>query len=207
VLWIDHAVYAVRDLDEAEARFREDFGLVSIPGGLHPGWGTGNRIVPLGRDYVELMAVLDPRIGATTRLGSALIERTRDGDGWFGWCVADDELEGTARRLGLEIEAGSRTRPDGTVVSWRSAGIEDPRRTSDLPFFISWGVEPTMHPGAEAVAHPSAATAIGHVELFGDRLALEAWTAGAALPVSVAPGGPALGSVTLATAVGDLRIS
>ncbi len=45
---IDHVVLAVSDLDEAAERLRRDHGLASVPGGVHPGWGTGNRIVPLG---------------------------------------------------------------------------------------------------------------------------------------------------------------
>jgi len=48
VLQIDHVVYAVGDLDAAATRVREEFGLASVPGGVHPQWGTGNRIIPLG---------------------------------------------------------------------------------------------------------------------------------------------------------------
>jgi len=39
VLRLDHVVYAVPDLDEAEVRFREEFGLDSTEGGRHERWG------------------------------------------------------------------------------------------------------------------------------------------------------------------------
>lgn len=45
---IDHVIYAVGDLEADAARFRDELGLESVVGGRHPGWGTANRIVPLG---------------------------------------------------------------------------------------------------------------------------------------------------------------
>ena len=48
-VWIDHVIYAVDDLDTAGAALFDREGLASVPGGRHEGWGTANRIVPLGR--------------------------------------------------------------------------------------------------------------------------------------------------------------
>ena len=39
-------------------------------------------------------------------------------------------------RVGLPVEAGERAKPDGTVIRWRSAGLEAPQRDASLPFFI-----------------------------------------------------------------------
>ena len=58
VLRIDHAVYAVRDLDAAAERFRRELGLDSTEGGHHGRWGTANRIVPVNPNETE---VLDER--------------------------------------------------------------------------------------------------------------------------------------------------
>src|SRR5437764_15398189 len=58
-LRIDHVVWGVEDLDRAAAGVRERHGLASVPGGRHPGWGTANRIIPLGPSYLELLAVAD----------------------------------------------------------------------------------------------------------------------------------------------------
>lgn len=201
---IDHVVYAVSDLDAAAERFRHEHGLVSVPGGMHPRWGTGNRLIPLGVDYVELLGVVDPAMAATTALGRTLMDLTADGDRWFAICLADERLEETAARLGLEVEPGSRTRPDGVELAWRGAGIEDPRRPPDLPFFIAWDVPMDLHPGADPPAHPSGARRIAWVEIAGDRRAFDDWTGGASLPARFAPGGPpGIRAVALATPTGE----
>jgi hypothetical protein len=58
-LELDHVLIAVIDLDAAASAFAADHGLDSVTGGRHPGWGTANRIVPLGETYLELVAVVD----------------------------------------------------------------------------------------------------------------------------------------------------
>src|SRR5512142_3281084 len=57
---LDHVVLAVDDLDRAAARLEREHGLASYAGGRHARGGTANRIVPLGSQYLELMAVVDP---------------------------------------------------------------------------------------------------------------------------------------------------
>ena len=123
---IDHAVLAVGDLDEAGARILRTHGLASVPGGVHPRWGTANRIIPLGRDYLELIAVVDPAVADTTAFGRTLLALTADGrDQWAELCVADTDIDATAARLGLEVEAGLRTTPDGREIRWHGAGLEE----------------------------------------------------------------------------------
>ncbi|MGZ8620620.1 MAG: VOC family protein, partial [Actinomycetota bacterium] len=78
---IDHVVYAVRDLEVAARRCLEEHGLVSIPGGRHPRWGTANRIVPLGQTYLELLAVEDPSVAPV--LARSLLDATEGGDRWY----------------------------------------------------------------------------------------------------------------------------
>ena len=199
---IDHVVYAVRDLDEAARRWEDAHGLASIPGGRHPRWGTANRIVPLGDDYLELLAVVDPE--ADSALARTLRGLTVHGDRWFSICVADDEIEATASRLGLAVEPGARTRPDGAEVRWRGAGIEDPSRAPWLPFFISWDVPRDLYPGRmEAPAHRSGALGIAGVEVGGDAETLRAWLEGDDLPIEVVDDEPGVRAVRLATAGGE----
>ena len=141
-LRIDHVVYGVHDLEAAAARFREVFGLVTTPGGTHPRWGTANRIASLGgARYLELIAIGDPAVAATTALGRAIAERVAGGDRWFALCLADDAIDDTATRLGLAVTPGSRTRPDGAgEVGLARRGDRRPGATHarDLPFFITW---------------------------------------------------------------------
>jgi hypothetical protein len=206
-LRIDHVVYAVRDLESAAARFDDTFGIGSTPGGVHPRWGTANRIISLGGDrYLELIAVVEPSVAANTVLGRAISERTVAGDRWFALCLRDDAIEATAKRLDLRLERGSRTLPDGRVVAWRGAGIDDPRRTSDLPFFIEWTGEQDAHPGAGGVGHRSGADDIAWVQIAGDADRFAAWTGDASLPVRFVDGEPGVVAVGLSTPDGDLVI-
>src|SRR3989442_10410930 len=50
----DHAVIAVRDLDQALRLYRDVLGLDARPAGRHTGLGTHNGIVRFGLDYLEL---------------------------------------------------------------------------------------------------------------------------------------------------------
>jgi hypothetical protein len=206
-LRIDHLVYAVGDLDAAAARFDETYGLAATPGGVHPRWGTGNRIVALGGDrYLELIAIVDPSVAATTVLGRAIAERTEGGDRWFALCLGDDAIVSTAGRLGLSLDPGSRTMPDGRVVAWRGAGIDDPSRTPDLPFFIEWTGDADTHPGARAGAHRSQATDVAWVEIAGDARRFASWTDAAPLPVRFTHGELGIASVGLTTPSGELVV-
>jgi hypothetical protein len=203
---IDHVVLAVADLEEAGERLHREHGLASVPGGVHPRWGTANRIVPLGRDYVELIAVVDPDVGRATALGRALVELTADGrDRWFALCLSDTEIEATARRLGLAVEPGERARPDGERLRWRGAGIEDDHRVAWLPFFIAWDVPASMHPGRTAIGHDADALGIARVEVAGDTERLREWLgpSGDGLPIDVVEGDPGVRAVELATERGD----
>ena len=200
----DHAVLAVADLDVSGRRLLDEHGLASVPGGRHPRWGTANRVVPFGVDYVELLSVTEPEVGRTTWLGRTLMDLSAGGDRWFAACLADDAIESTAKRLGLEVTPGSRTLPDGSVLAWRGAGIEDPVREPGFPFFIAWDVAPDLHPGrAPGLAHPCGAMGIAWVEVVADAGRLRAWLGEADVPIR-AVGGPDPGvvAVGLRTAAG-----
>jgi hypothetical protein len=186
---IDHVVRAVRDLDEAGGRLLRDHGLGSVRGGRHPAWGTANRIVPLGDAYLELVAVDDPAVARTTTFGRAIEERAADGDRWVAVCLADDDLDATAARLGLEVSSGGRTRPDGTELRWRNAGLHVDR-DGWLPFFIAWDVPPDVHPGRTRVVHRVPVTGIDRIDLAGDADRLAAWLGGSELPLLVVDGEP-----------------
>ena len=200
VYTIDHMVLAVSDLDRAGERVHRDLGLASVPGGVHPRWGTRNRIVPLGDSYIELIAVVDPEVGSSTSLGRALLATSDDGrDRWFAACLSDTALEETARRLGLQVEAGSRRRPDGIELRWSGAGIDDEARGAWLPFFIAWDVPADLHPGRTAIRHEVDVAGITSVEIAGDPVRLREWLGpeGDGLPFDVSDGDPQIRAVDL----------
>jgi len=185
MLPIDHVVLAVRDLDASAERLWDELGLRFIAGGHHPRWGTANMIAPLGNDYVELLGVVDEDVGSKTVLGKRLLKLSADRDHWFSVCLADPDIDATAARLGLRVQPGARTRPDGTEVRWRSTGIEDRGEDLWLPFFISWDVRPELHPGAARAEHRVDAEGIVWAEVGGDEGQLRVWLGGADAPVRV----------------------
>ena len=206
-LEIDHVAYAVEDLDAAGEAFLRDHGLVSAPGGVHPGWGTANRIVALGsRRYLELIAAIDHDAAAASPFGRTVLERAERGGGWLALCLADVDIDATATRLGLRVSDGARVLPDGRILRWRSAGIDDPRRTAGLPFFIRWDVPPGLHPGDDPPAHPCGADGVGWVDVAEDRGAFRHWTADEALPIRFGTGPSGIRLVALTSPDGPIEI-
>lgn len=206
MLRLDHAAYAVRDLDEAAVRFREVYGLVSVVGGRHVGFGTANRIVPLGPHYIELIGVVDRDEAGSSGFGRAVLERTAAGDGWLLVVVSSDDVEREATRLGLEVQVGARARPDGSAIRWRMAGIDDPRREPWMPFFITWDIPDELHPGRQRAGHGIRAVGIAWVEVGGDAERLRAWLGDEELPIRVAGDEPGIRRVAIATSDGEVVI-
>ncbi len=204
-LRIDHVGWGVDDLGRAAAEVRERYGLASVPGGRHPGWGTANRIVPLGDSYLELIAVVDAGEATADPVGSGYARHIRAASGLMLWCLATDELDAVAARLGLGIQAKSRVRPDGTRIGWRSAGLPDALENPWLPFFIEWDVAPELHPGRMHAPHAVTPRGIASVTLGADPEELSAWLGGAALPARLG-GPPGVNSVTVTTVAGEITI-
>jgi len=203
-LRVDHIIYAVGDLEVAAARFREESGLGSVVGGRHPGWGTANRVVPLGREYVELVAVVDRDEAAASEFGRPVMEAVASGKRLVGWAVAPDDLNRIARRLNLEVTSGSRTRPDGSTLRWQLAGVAHALSTGALPFFIQWDAPPELHPGAGVAEHAMSPRGIAWIEIATEEHSLHAWMGDHDLPVRITEGPPSLSAIAITTSPGEL---
>ncbi len=167
MLHIDHVVMTVGDFDVAAQRLFERHGLRSVPGGRHHHHGTGNRIVPLGPSYLELMAVVDPDEAAGSPLGRWVTDRAAGGDRLSLLCLRTDDIAAVGRRLGEEPERMSRRRPDGVELGWWLVGLSA-ALTEDLPFFIQWDVPPDLLPGRDHADHRVEPAGITWVELGGE---------------------------------------
>ena len=190
MLAIDHVIVVVADLDAAAHRYHDRWGLASVAGGSHAGHGTGNRIVPLGGSYIELMAVVDRDEAAASPLGSWVERRlAAAGESPAALCLRTDDIEGAARLTGREPLPMSRTRPDGVTLQWRLVALEA-ALTEGLPFFIQWLVDDADHPGRALSEHCGAAIGIDWVELGGDPDRLASWLGPHELPLRHVPGAP-----------------
>ncbi len=201
---VDHVLIAVADFAGATTDLRTEHGLATVEGGRHAGWGTANWIVPLGGSYLELVGVVDADAAATRPFGRRVRQAIADGGGLFAWCVAPADFETTVARLHLDVSTGSRLRPDGQSVRWRTAGLEVALADPSRPFFIAWDIAPREHPGLTRAAHHSSPRGIEWVEVRGDEATIRSWLGSDALPVRVRPGAPALLAVGISTREGEI---
>jgi hypothetical protein len=128
LLGIDHLVIAVTDPDAAAAELERRVGLACSGGGRHPSWGTHNRLAWFGDTYAELIGIFDRSLtssGAVSRAVAAALDAGREG--LVTYALATDDAAADLARLRsggselTDLEARSRTRPDGEIVRWRAA--------------------------------------------------------------------------------------
>lgn len=201
MLAFDHVVLPVSDLARAVADLHERLGLVALPGGRHPGFGTANRIVPLGGAYLEPVAVVDPVVAAGHPFGS-FVARYAGLDARL--CLRTGDLDAVAARLGLDPVTGSRIRPDGGEISWRTVGMAQAFGPEALPFFISW--DGPGHPGDARAPHRMTVAGIVRVELGGDPDVIARWLGPHDLDLRVVDGPPGVLRVVIGTAEGPLVV-
>jgi len=166
---VDHILLPVADLEDGARTLRERHGLQAVAGGRHPKLGTANMIVPLGRQYLELITVADPREAATSRLGKRVTRALDEGRMFVDWALRTrsvDLLRAKLLAAGWELPPpweGSRRRPDGQVLHWRTQDVDTGATWIALPFVIEWDVPDGLHPGEATAQHPSGATALRRV--------------------------------------------
>lgn len=151
----DHLVYAAPDLAAGIDRVAELLGVVPVPGGRHPAFGTRNALVGLGESaYLEILAP-DP---ASPPPGRGLLFRLDELEGpkLVTWAATGGRLELLVEQAYLAgvdlgpVQEGCRRLPDGSLLSWTLTDPHAPREGGVLPFLIDWGTTP--HP-ADALAH------------------------------------------------------
>lgn len=166
---VDHVLLPVADLEEGARRLYERFGLRSIPGGRHPKVGTANMIVPLGSQYLELIAIVDAKEAEGSRLGRRLADALKEGRTFVAWALRTQSVEGVGGKLHAAgwnlppVIEGSRQRPDGEMLSWRTQDVETGGEPSAIPFVIEWRVPDGLHPGEAEAAHRGGATTLRRV--------------------------------------------
>jgi len=146
---IDHLVYATPDLAATVRDLDRRSGVRAVAGGQHPGRGTRNALIATGpRSYLEIIGP-DPD------------QPPPAGPRWFGidaltqprlvtWAANTADLDAMAAVLaacGLgagPVARGSRTRADGTALSWRYTEPSAEGGEGVIPFLIDW--EGSPHP-------------------------------------------------------------
>lgn len=148
---LDHLILGCRDLDEGILYLEKASGYRAAFGGSHPGRGTCNALLKIGsHSYLEILAP-DPKQKELTwhKELRSLTEPLL-----VGYAIRKNNLEQYAaelRQRGIAYEgptAGSRLRPDGQLLRWKTLAYNDDREGL-LPFFIEWN-EHSAHPSSTA---------------------------------------------------------
>jgi hypothetical protein len=197
---IDHLVYGAPDLEQGIAAIEARLGVRPSPGGSHPGFGTHNALLSLGpRVYLEVIALEPsqpappgPRVFGLDSLTAPRL---------VTWAAQSSDLErrvASSNGLG-PIVPGSRRRPDGRELSWRTAFPKG--GPGVIPLLIDWGA--SVHPASTS---PSGGELLGLRVEHPDpeRIAANLNALGAGLPVSIAPTAALV--ATIRTARGDVEL-
>jgi Glyoxalase-like domain len=171
---LDHLSYAVgRDgIEGTTSRLSALLGESFLDGGVHPRFGTKNRVLPLrGGIYLEVVAVLDHPASDKVPFGQAVRDRTAAGGGWLGWVVAVDDIQPVEQRLGRLAVQGNRHRPDGFELRWKQIGVKGLQADPQLPFVVQWEVDGDDHPSSDA----SGDLALCALEIAGDPVRVQDW--------------------------------
>ena len=105
----------MNDLEAATARFRA-MGFDVLDGGVHPGVGTANRVIPLGTQYLELLGVVSPELAREASTAVRCCAPSPTAIGWSaGRCVPTRSI---------------RSPPMG--LTWNPASGCDPMACADL---------------------------------------------------------------------------
>jgi hypothetical protein len=151
---VDHLLLGTNDLDRGIEWFEQRTGVRAAVGGSHLGRGTRNALAALGRrQYLEIIAP-DPAQPARN-LSRNL--RTLAGPRLIAWAAVTTDIDGMARRIrdrghATDLQDGSRGRPDGRVLKWRTLAVQSDFARADvdpIPFFIEWAPG-SIHPSEDS---------------------------------------------------------
>src|SRR5262245_26541995 len=153
---IDHVILGINDLDRGIREFESKTGVTPKRGGEHPGRGTQNALVGLGGGrYLEILAPAATGQPAAVR-DAAVSHPALTLVGWALHTPAIGSLVQQVRGAGLDIQGptpGSRRTPDGSLLAWQSASVD---QLGVTPFFIEWSKD-APHPSTTS---PSGCTLV-----------------------------------------------
>lgn len=189
---VDHLLLGTSDLDRGIAWVEKLTGVRAPIGGSHPGVGTRNALISLGgRQYLEIIAP-DP---AQATYRSRFEVRTLGEPRLIAWAAATSDIESLAQQLKdgkrqvLGPNDGSRARPDGAVLEWRTLSVSGELGSGEvnlLPFFIQWSAS-SVHPSQDSpkgctlrafeITHPDPPVVVAALRELGIDAAVRGGTA------------------------------
>ena len=168
---VDHLLLGTRDLDAGIEWVATKTGVKASIGGSHPGRGTRNALIAFQRRrYLEIIAPDPAQSPQSLKMNLTALAEPR----LIAWASASTDLDALAKRLQQRTQQytgpidGSRIRPDGKTLAWRTLALETAFARDDadpIPFFIQWSAA-SAHPSQDspsgcdlrtfAIEHPDA---------------------------------------------------
>jgi hypothetical protein len=152
---VDHLLLGVSDLDHGIAWVEKSTGVKAVVGGSHPGMGTRNALFALGgRRYLEIIAPDPSQTAFKFHIDVRKLAEPR----LITWAAGTKDIDAvakTARESGFGTfgpQEGSRARPDGTILRWKTLGVVNRLSTEGvkpIPFFIQWAAD-SRHPSQDS---------------------------------------------------------
>lgn len=179
---VDHLLLGISDLDRGIEWIEKITGLKAVIGGSHPGVGTRNALLSLGgKRYLEIIAP-DPQ---QTAFNFHIDIRKLIEPRLITWAAGTNDIDVLAKKAkesSFEIfgpRDGSRARPDGKVLKWKSLGVMNKfgdQGIEPFPFFIQWAAD-SLHPSQDSpkgcelesfeIEHPRPADLVDALKMFG----------------------------------------
>lgn len=140
-LRFDHAIILVHDLQKSIAHYQAQ-GFNAFFGGEHAGGKTHNALIVFADgSYLELLAPTSPALlnDIDPNDHTSFLFLLTQGEGLGGYALLSGGLEADVaamqgRGLGVTLSSpNGRARPDGKMLRWRTAALNDGTMT---PFFI-----------------------------------------------------------------------
>lgn len=147
---IDHIVYTVTNLEAAITDLEARLGVKPIIGGQHDTQGTKNALINLNDGaYLEILAAdnANTNIPPPRWMGVDVLTRPRI----TRWALKSDDLTTDSKTLREhdptlgQAKAGSRQRPDGSMLRWELILPTSVPEVDVRPFMVDWS-ESDIHP-------------------------------------------------------------
>lgn len=202
---LDHILLGCNDLDRGIAFVEQRTGVRAAFGGVHPGRGTHNALLSLGaRRYLEIIAPDPEQTEVPDAYGLRRLEEPR----LVTWAAHPGNIKALADRLakaGIAAEGptpGSRKRPDGRLLQWKTLNLEN-NAGGLLPFFIEWSAD-SLHPSADS---PKGCTLVRCEALTPEVDALAATVKQLDLDLPISKAGKAQLRAVIAGSKGNLTVT
>lgn len=141
---VDHLLFAASELEQGMDIIESLLGTRPVLGGSHPGYGTHNALLGLGKTaYLEVIAP-DPKQQVDhVWMGIDQLENPR----LFRWAAIGKNLQALreqALRQAIdigEVKPGSRRQTNGQLLEWELTDPNVMLGNGLVPFFIDWGAK------------------------------------------------------------------